>query len=164
MKGFSNSEKRKLKINSFGNGFRQLSLLLSTIDDAALTYRSKGDVWNISEMVIHLADLEATAYVNFRRAVAEPTEGIIAFDKDLWAEALPYYDQPMDASVRLFRLLRTSNYLLLKNISHDAWLHTVNYPEHGQISLEDLLDLYENHFERVMTEIQKNISEWLSRN
>ena len=88
MKGFSNSEKRKLKINSFGNGFRQLSLLLSTIDDAALTYRSKGDVWNISEMVIHLADLEATAYVNFRRAVAEPTEGIIAFDKDLWAEAL----------------------------------------------------------------------------
>lgn len=111
-------------------------------------------------MVIHLADLEAAAYVNFRRAVAEPTDTIVAFDKDLWAESLGYYGQPYGASVKLFRLLRASNYLLLKNISQDVWLNTVNYPDNGQISLEDLLDLYEHHLYKVIEEIGNNREAW----
>ncbi|MBK9731805.1 MAG: DinB family protein [Chitinophagaceae bacterium] len=159
MSAFSTPEKRKSKINSFGNGYQRLSEMLHTIPEDVMSYRAHRDVWNINEMVIHLADLEAAAYVNFRRAVAEPTEDIIAFDKDLWAESLTYYNQPIDASLKLFRLLRTSNYLLLKNISHDGWLNTVNYPENGQITLEDLLDLYENHFETVIKEIQRNVDD-----
>ncbi|MBX7107442.1 MAG: DinB family protein [Chitinophagales bacterium] len=160
MTAFSSPEKRKSKISSFGNGYQHLTGLLQNIPEEVLSYRAHYDAWNINEMVIHLADLEATAYVNFRRAVAEPTESIMAFDKDLWVESLPYYNQPVEASLKLFRLLRASNYLLLKNISQDAWLNTVNYPDNGQISLEDLLDLYTGHFERVMREIQRNADDW----
>src|SRR5580765_7863010 len=127
MTAFQDPEKRKEKIKLFGNGFQRLEEALSGIPESALNFRTRSDVWNINEMVVHLADLEAAAYVNFRKAIAEPTESILAFDKDLWAESLGYYGQPFDASLRLFRLLRASNYLLLKNISQDSWLHTVNY-------------------------------------
>ncbi len=160
MSAFSSPEKRKAKINSYGNGYQHLTGMLNDLPNEVFSYRAHRDAWNINEMVIHLADLEASAYVNFRRAVAEPTEVILAFDKDLWVESLPYYNQPIDASLKLFRLLRASNYLLLKNLSQDVWLNTVNYPDHGQISLEDLLDLYEGHFERVVKEIQRNANDW----
>lgn len=158
MTAFPDPEKRKEKIKSFGNGYQRLQEVINKIPQKALFFRTRRDVWNINEMVIHLADLEAVAYVNFRRAVAEPTEGIIAIDKDLWAESLGYYSQSFDSSVKLFRLLRASNYLLLKNLSQDVWLHTVNYPDNGQISLEDLLDLYERHLNRVISEIHHNVS------
>lgn len=160
MTAFPDPEKRKAKINSFGNGYKRLLEATEAVPEKALFYRSRRDVWNINEMVIHVADLEAVAYVNFRRAVAEPTEGILAFDKDLWAESLEYYGQPFDASMKLFRLLRASNYLLLKNISQDIWLHTVNYPDVGQISLEDLLDMYEQHLDKVIMEIGHNVEGW----
>ena len=160
MTAFPDPERRKQKIKSFGHGYHRLEEVLQQIPGSAMGFRTRGDVWNINEMVVHLADLEAAAYVNFRRAIAEPTDNILAFDKDLWAESLEYYNQPFDASLKLFRLLRTSNYLLLKNISQDNWLHTVNYPDNGQISLEDLLDLYENHLGKVIAEIRHNAEAW----
>ncbi|MBA2422463.1 MAG: DinB family protein [Chitinophagales bacterium] len=160
MNAFSDSQNRKAKIKLFGRGYYRLKEVLSTVPKESVHFRSRRDVWNISEMVIHLADLEAAAYVNFRRAVAEPTDTIVAFDKDLWAESLGYYGQSYEASVKLFRLLRASNYLLLKNISQDVWLNTVNYPDNGQISLEDLLDLYEHHLHKVIEEIDNNREAW----
>ncbi len=156
----SDSHNRRAMLKLFGGGYHRLKEVLATVPKESLHFRSRRDVWNISEIIIHLADLEAVAYVNFRRAVAEPTDTIVAFDKDLWAESLAYYGQPFGSSIKLFRLLRASNYLLLKNLSEDVWLNTVNYPDNGQISLEDLLDLYENHLNKVIKEIIHNVESW----
>ncbi len=144
---------REKKIQRFGSGFIRLTDELRKVPEAAYDYRTKKDVWNIREIVIHLSDLEAGAYVNFRRAVAEPTQKIFAFDKDMWAEALPYYSHSHESALKLFRLLRATNYLLLKNADQDLWLHTVSYENHGQIFIEDLLDMYEKHFDKAIHEI-----------
>ena len=71
----------------------------------------------------------------------------------MWAEALPYYSQPYDSALKLCRFLRASNYLLLKNADQDLWLHTVSYENHGQIFIEDLLDMYEKHLDKAIHEI-----------
>ncbi|MBA3648871.1 MAG: hypothetical protein H0W62_10050 [Chitinophagales bacterium] len=151
---------RKEKIKRFGNGYQLLQKVIQPLQREVLFFRARRNVWNINEIVIHIADLEAGAYVNFRRAIAEPTETIFAFDKDLWVESLGYYSQPLEASLKLFRLLRASNYLLLKNIPSDAWLNTVNYQRHGQISLEDLMDLYDQQLSKAFEEIEDIHSAW----
>src|SRR4051812_9565444 len=107
---------REKKVQRFGSGYIRLTDQLRDISGNVLSFRSKKDVWNINEIVVHLADLEAGAYVNFRRAVAEPTQRIFAFDKDQWVESLSYYSDSFEASLKLFRLLRASNYVLLKNL------------------------------------------------
>ena len=144
---------RENKMHRYVSAFLRLTDERKQVPKEAIDWRSKKDVWSINEIVIHLADLEAGAYVNFRRAVAEPTQRIFAFDKDLWAESLPYYSQSHEASLKLFRILRASNYLLLKNLEEDAWLHTIYYEGHGQISLEDLLDLYDKHLDKAIHEV-----------
>ena len=65
---------REKKIQRFGSGFIRLTDELREVPKEAFQYRTKKDVWNINEIVIHLADLEAAAFVNFRRAIAEPTQ------------------------------------------------------------------------------------------
>src|SRR2546423_14135589 len=97
---------REKKVQRYGSGFIRLTDELRQVPKEAIGFRSKKDVWNINEIVIHLCDLEAGAYVNFRRAVAEPTQKIFAFDKDQWAESLFYYAEAFDSSLRLFRHLR----------------------------------------------------------
>ncbi len=144
---------REKKIQRFGSGFIRLTDELRQVPKEAIDFRTKKDVWNINEIVIHLADLEAGAFVNFRRAIAEPTQKIFAFDKDQWAESLFYYSHPYDSSLKLFRFLRAGNYVLLKNLEERDWLHTVNYDGHGQILLEDLLDMYEKHLDKAIHEI-----------
>ena len=155
---------REKKIQRFGSGFIRLTDELRQVPKEAIHFRTKKDVWNINEIVIHLADLEAGAYMNFRRAVAEPTQRIFAFDKDQWAESLAYYSHPFDSSLKLFRLLRANNYLLLKNLEELSWLHTVHYESHGQISLEDLLDMYEKHLDRAVHEIALTAGLYLKLN
>jgi DinB superfamily len=144
---------REKKIQRYGSGFIRLTDELRQVPKEAVQFRTKKDVWNINEIVIHLADLEAAAFVNFRRAIAEPTQKIFAFDKDQWAESLFYYSHPFDSSLKLFRVLRASNYVLLKNLEEHDWLHTINYEGHGQILLEDLLDMYEKHLDKAVHEI-----------
>lgn len=144
---------KEKKIQRYGSGYIRLTDELRQVPHEAIGYRTKKDVWNIKEIIIHLADLEAGAYVNFRRAVAEPTQKIFAFDKDQWAESLFYYGNSYYPSLRLFRMLRASNYVLMKNLEEHSWLHTVNYESHGQISLEDLLDLYEKHLDKAIHEM-----------
>ena len=155
---------REKKVQRFGSGYIRLTDQLREIPEKVLTFRSKKDVWNINEIVVHLADLEAGAYVNFRRAIAEPTQKIFAFDKDQWAESLFYYSNPFHSSLKLFRLLRASNYVLLKNLEEDSWLHTVHYENHGQISLEDLLDLYEKHLDKAIHEVALTAELYLKLN
>jgi len=144
---------RENKIKRYGSGFIRLTDELRNVPVETVSWRSKKDVWNINEIVVHLADLEAGAYVNFRRAVAEPTQRIFAFDKDLWAESISYYSQPYQGSLKLFRILRASNYVFLRSLDEDSWLHTVYYEGHGQIILEDLLDLYDKHLDKAVHEI-----------
>ncbi len=144
---------REKKLQRYGDGYNRLLYELSQVPKDCFMYRQRPDEWSINEIVVHLADLETAAYVNFRRIIAEPTQRIFAFDKDLWAESLPYYGRALGPSLRLFRLLRASNYLLLKNMEPHFWLHTAYYENHGQITLEDLLDLYERHLDRAVHEI-----------
>lgn len=151
---------RKEKVQLFGTGYLRLAEALNSVPPEAILFRTRKDVWNINEMLIHLADYEANAYIQLRRIMAESGVKYQEFNKDLWVESLNYYTQPYNTSLKLFRLLRVSNYLLLKNADEDVWLHTVTHPEHGQIFLEDVADLIDQNLNTVITLIEKNAEDW----
>lgn len=151
---------RKEKLQLFGSGFMRLEEALNPVPEEAILFRTRKDVWNINEMLIHLADYEANAYIQLRRIVAESGIKYQEFNKDLWVESLNYYTQPYHTSLKLFRLLRASNYLLLKNADEDIWLHTVTHPEQGQIFLEDVVDLIDKNLNTVINLIEKNAADW----
>jgi len=51
-------------------------------------YKPGTDQWSIHEIIIHLADSEAHAYLRCRTILAEPGSTLIHFDEHQWSVAL----------------------------------------------------------------------------
>lgn len=155
MKNMMNAAERKLKLESFGHCYERLEAALSKTDRSKIKQHPNENDWSIHEVVIHLADIEANGYIRFRKAIAEPSKALSPFNPSLWCEELSYYEQDLNEALNIFKILRRSNYTLLKHLPDDSWLHTVHHPEHGLISTEDLLQIQDDHvnqqIERITT-------------
>jgi len=105
-------------------------------------YRDGG--WTVRQVVHHLADSHANAYLRFRWVVAEDHPTLKTYDQDVWAR-FPDSRMPIAPSLMIVDGLheRWTNFLLA--LPEEAWSRTANHPERGEISLEDLLDMYSEH-------------------
>jgi uncharacterized damage-inducible protein DinB len=105
-------------------------------------YREGG--WTVRQVVHHLADSHANAYLRFRWVVAEDRPTIKTYDQDVWAR-FPDSQMPVAPSLKIVEGLhaRWSNFL--SSLPEDAWLRKANHPEQGEITLDDLLDTYSEH-------------------
>lgn len=105
-------------------------------------YRDGG--WTVRQVVHHLADSHANAYLRFRWLVTEDHPTIKTYDQDVWA-SLPDSLLPIDSSLRFLDGLheRWSGFLTL--LPDDSWSRTGNHPERGEVTLDDLLEIYADH-------------------
>jgi hypothetical protein len=105
-------------------------------------YRDGG--WTPRQVVHHLADSHANAYMRFRHTVAEENPTIKTYDQDVWAT----FDDsklPVDCSLTLLDGLHQRWTAFLSSLPEDAWTRTANHPERGEVSLDDFLEIYSAH-------------------
>lgn len=96
--------------------------------------------WTPRQVIHHLADAEANAYVRLRRLLAEPPGPIIqAFDEAAWARELRY-DRPVAASLDLIRAVRQSCAELLDTLSPEDLERHGFHTETGRYTPSDWLD------------------------
>ena len=105
-------------------------------------YRDGG--WTPRQVVHHLADSHANAYMRFRHTVAEEHPTIKTYDQDVWA-AWPDSKLPVDCSLKLIDGLHERWASFLSNLPEDAWSRKASHPERGDISLDDFLEIYSAH-------------------
>ncbi len=63
---------RRQKVESFGRAPALLSAALRQFPKKMWLYKPSADRWSIHEIILHLADSEASAYMHCRRFIAEP--------------------------------------------------------------------------------------------
>ena len=85
----------------------------------------------------------------------------MAYDENRWAEALDYQLQSPDAALELFRVLRQKSYDLIRNLPAEVWSHGAYHPEHGDMTLDDWLNIYERHIPEHVQYMQENVQEWI---
>lgn len=105
-------------------------------------YRDGG--WTVRQVVHHLADSHANAYLRFRWVVAEDHPTLKTYDQDVWAR-FPDSRMPIAPSLMIVDGLHERWTNFLSALPEEAWLRTANHPERGEISLEYLLDMYSDH-------------------
>lgn len=105
-------------------------------------YRDGG--WTVRQVVHHLADSHANAYLRFRWVVAEDHPTLKTYDQDVWAR-FPDSRMPIAPSLMIVDGLHERWTNFLSSLPEEAWSRTANHPERGEISLEDLLDMYSEH-------------------
>lgn len=149
------------KLESFGNAPLLLSAALKQLPKKMWLYKPSPEKWSIHDVILHLADSEATAYICCRRLIAEPGSPVLNFDPALWAGTLGYFHQSTKEALEIIRRLRRMTYSVLKGLPDQVWFHTVEDPRDGRVSLETFLEIQEQHIPHHIKQMNRNHASWL---
>jgi uncharacterized damage-inducible protein DinB len=153
-------EQRDTLLERFRSGPNQIRHFLRDVPDEARHFRTAPGTWTIHEILVHLGDSEAHAYIRFRRALAEPGSSVIAYDQDKWTSGLHYERLDADLHVELFTSQRRATDALLTSLAPDDWNRTIMHPEHGAMTIDDILVMYADHAELHVGQMQRTLAAW----
>ena len=106
-------------------------------------YRPGG--WTVRQLVHHVPDSHANAYVRFKLALTEPTPTIKPYDEAAWAELPDTRLTPPDVSLTMLEVLHARWVVLLRSLTDEQFGRTFNHPERGVMSLGETLAMYAWH-------------------
>ncbi len=155
-------ENRRRTIESFGRAPELLAAALRQFPKKMWLYKPVRERWSIHEIILHLADSEANAYIRCRRLIAEPGKPVLTYDAGVWAATLGYFHQSTKEAFELLRRLRRMTYQLLVNLPEKVWSNTAEQPEKGTLSLDQWLEMQERHIPHHIEQMRWNYEEWAS--
>ncbi len=135
---------RTAQLDHFRLGFRAVEDALAGITDEGLDRRPPSGDWTPREVVHHLADSEATAYVRLRRLIAEDSPEIQGYDEPEYARRL-HYDRPVTSSLAVLQAVRSASLELLEALTPDEWQRAGTHSESGPYTVDDWLRIYASH-------------------
>jgi hypothetical protein len=107
-------------------------------------YRPGG--WTVRQVVHHVPDSHANAYIRFKQALTEEMPVIMAYDEAKWAELPDTRAVPIDASLAMLDALHIRWVGLLRGMPADAFARGYRHPEYQQtFTLDQALVLYAWH-------------------
>jgi len=105
-------------------------------------YRPGG--WTMRQVIHHVGDSHMNSFIRFKLALSEDNPTIRPYAEDLWAETAEY-KMPVEVSLNLIDSIHQRWTALLQSMSDADFARTVNHPETGLWTLEDLLGMYVWH-------------------
>jgi len=105
-------------------------------------YRDGG--WTVRQLVHHIADSHANAYIRFKLALTEEWPTVKTYDEAAWAR-LSDSKLPIDGSLAMISTLHERWVALLESLSEADFHRGYNHPELGKQELAGVLALYAWH-------------------
>ena len=118
--------------------------------------RPRPGKWSILEILLHVTDSELSGAMRVRYVMAQPGARLPGYDQDLWTAKLRHNEADLallDDTMALFRLLRRMTGRIFTSAQGDDWAASAIHPDHGEITLRNLLELYADHSERHVEQI-----------
>lgn len=156
------SERRKT-LESFGRSPALLCAALREFPKKMWLHKPSAQRWSIHEIILHLADSEASAYIFCRHFIAEPGIAPVEFDAARWADSLGYFHQSTREALEIIRRLRRMTYQLLVTVPEPVWSHSIVHSKSGEIELGRWVELQEQHIPHHMAQMRENYLSWLER-
>lgn len=126
------------------------------LDLAALRARPRTGKWSILETVGHLADSEVIGAGRMRLALAQPGSAVFGYDQVRWAQELRHNEgglEDLEGALQVLDAVRGWMSPVLERANAAEWRQTVLHPEHGPVTVRNLLELYADHIERHVEQI-----------
>jgi len=116
------------------------------LDEHQLDTPYRPDGWTVRQVVHHVADSHANAYIRFKLGLTEDNPTIKPYDEEAWAKMNDTAVVPINVSLTLLHALHIRWLEVLKSIKQEEWERTVVHPEHKkQMTLWYLLGSYAWH-------------------
>jgi hypothetical protein len=153
-------QERRLKLDAFGSAPVLLARALRQFPKKMWMYKVSADTWSIHEIILHLADNEANAYIVSRLMIAEPGCHALTFNPALWAGSLGYFHQSTKEALEIIRRLRRMTYHVLAALPETVWSHRVDSGEESAMTLDNWLEQQEHHIPAQISQMQNIYEVW----
>ena len=115
------------------------------LDDAQLDTPYRDGGWTVRQVVHHVVDSHVNAYVRFKLAVTEDHPRIRAYDQEAWAILPDGKSGPVEGSLAILDALHPRWVAFLRALPQEAFARKVDYPERGDATVDQLLEVYGWH-------------------
>lgn len=106
-------------------------------------YREGG--WTVRQVVHHIADSHANAFIRFKLSLTEEWPSIKPYDQAAWAELVDSKTQPLESSLAIIDGLHARWAVLLEAMDGEDYHKGFEHPEHGRLTLAKALAMYDWH-------------------
>jgi hypothetical protein len=113
-----------------------------TTEQIDTPYREGG--WTVRQLVHHVAESHANAYIRYKLALTEDWPTIKPYDEQAWAR-LPDSKLPIDSSLAIIAALHERWVALIESLSEADFQRGYVHPENGRQDLATVLALYAWH-------------------
>ncbi|HVL53870.1 MAG TPA: DinB family protein [Vitreimonas sp.] len=138
------NDDRRALLDRYRAGYASVEDAVSGVTEDELDRRPAPGEWTAREVVHHLADSDAMAYVRLRRLIAEDAPIIQGYDEPEYARRL-HYDRPIASSLAVLAGVRASSLDLLEALTPDEWEREGTHSEWGRYSVDAWLGIYADH-------------------
>jgi hypothetical protein len=116
-------------------------------------YRAGG--WTARQVLHHLADAHMNGFVRMKLVLSESHPTVKPYDQDAWALTSDARTAPVEESLAILDGLHKRMVRLLEAVQESEWSRTAYHPERGDITLENLLEIYADHGAHHLAQIEK---------
>jgi uncharacterized damage-inducible protein DinB len=138
-------EARRTAIEAIAETPAKLRKAVAGLNDAQLDTPYRPDGWTVRQLVHHVADSHMHAYARTRFALAESNVTITPYEEAAWAELPDMRSMPVEVSLDLLDALHARWVHVLRSIKVDDFRRTIQHPENGPMTVDDLLSVYSWH-------------------
>jgi hypothetical protein len=123
----------------------RLRAAVSGLSDSQIDtpYREGG--WTVRQLVHHVADSHANAYVRFKLGLTEDWPMVKPYDEAAWARLADSHVLPVDVSLAMIEALHMRWVALLEALQDEDFRRGFAHPELGRQDLAKSLALYDWH-------------------
>jgi hypothetical protein len=123
----------------------ELAAAVRGLDDAQLDTPYRDGGWTVRQVVHHLADSHANAYIRCKLVASEEHPPLKGYDENAWAEMPDGKTMPIDASLPFIEGMHGRWTAFLKSLPAADFKRTGRHSENGSRSIDDLLQIYSWH-------------------
>jgi hypothetical protein len=133
----------------------ELEQMVRGLSERELESRYREGSWTVRQLVHHLADSHANAYIRMKMALTEDKPTIKPYNQDEWSQLEDARTAPVSSSLDVLRGLHLRWTALMRSMPEEAWARRLFHPERGEMTLDDMLESYrshgQNHLEHIRT-------------
>lgn len=123
------------------------------MSDAQLDSTYREGSWTLRQVVHHLADSHVNAYTRFRLGLTEDHPTIKPYDENKWAALEDARAMPVGVSLELLEALHSRWVTLLRSLEPASFDRSIDHPENGAMTIDQLLAMYAWHGEHHIAHI-----------
>jgi len=122
----------------------RLRAAVAGLNEAQLDTPYREDGWTVRQVVHHLADSHANAFIRFKLALTEDWPAVKPYDEAAWAR-LPDSRLPIDGSLVFVDALHARLVSLLQAMTEADFQKGFVHAERGRVTLAQNLAIYDWH-------------------